>query len=52
VVEKGSITVDGISLTVAAHDDEEFAVAIIPETYDVTTLSGKSIGDPSIWKST
>ena len=46
VVEKGSISVDGISLTVAALDDEQFAVAIIPETYDVTTLSEKSAGDP------
>ena len=46
VVEKGSITVDGISLTVAAHDDADFAVAIIPETYEITTLSEKSIGDP------
>ena len=46
VVEKGSIAVDGISLTVAALDDEEFAVAIIPETYDVTILSEKSPGDP------
>jgi riboflavin synthase len=46
VVEKGSITVDGISLTVAARDEEEFAVAIIPETYRVTTLSEKSVGDP------
>ena len=46
VVEKGSISVDGISLTVAALDGEQFAVAIIPETYDVTTLSEKSVGDP------
>jgi riboflavin synthase len=46
VVEKGSITVDGISLTVASHDDDEFAVAIIPETYEITTLSEKSVGDP------
>jgi len=46
VVEKGSISVDGISLTVAALDGEQFAVAIIPETYDVTTLSEKSAGDP------
>ncbi|MXR50894.1 riboflavin synthase [Halovenus sp. WSH3] len=46
VVDKGSITVDGISLTVAAQDGEEFAVAIIPETYDITTLSEKSVGDP------
>lgn len=46
VVEKGSITVDGISLTVASHDAEQFAVAIIPETYEITTLSDKSVGDP------
>jgi riboflavin synthase len=46
VVDKGSITVDGISLTVAAQDGEEFAVAIIPETYEITTLSEKSVGDP------
>jgi riboflavin synthase len=46
VVEKGSIAVDGISLTVAALDEETFSVAIVPETYDVTTLSGKSPGDP------
>lgn len=46
VVEKGSITVDGISLTVAERDAEEFAVAIIPETYAVTTLSEKAVGDP------
>jgi riboflavin synthase len=46
VVDKGSITVDGISLTVAAEDGEEFAVAIIPETYNITTLSEKSVGDP------
>ena len=46
IVEKGSIAVDGISLTVAALDDETFEVAIIPETYNVTTLSSKSVGDP------
>jgi riboflavin synthase len=46
VVEKGSITVDGISLTVAALRDGEFTVAVIPATYDVTTLHAKSVGDP------
>jgi riboflavin synthase len=46
VVEKGSITVDGISLTVAERDPDSFAVAIIPTTYEVTTLSEKSPGDP------
>jgi riboflavin synthase len=38
-VEKGSITVDGVSLTVAAIDDEGVEVALIPHTLDVTTLS-------------
>jgi riboflavin synthase len=46
VVRKGSITVDGISLTVADLDDDEFAVAIIPATYDSTNLSERSVGDP------
>jgi riboflavin synthase len=46
VVEKGSITVDGISLTVAERDESAFAVAIIPTTYDLTTLSEKAVGDP------
>jgi len=45
LVEKGSITVDGISLTVAARHDDRFDVAIIPTTYDETTLSEKSVGD-------
>ena len=46
LVQKGSITVDGISLTVADRRSEEFDVAIIPTTYDETTLSEKSVGDP------
>ncbi|WP_135305321.1 riboflavin synthase [Haloarcula amylovorans] len=46
LVEKGSITVDGISLTVAARDDDRFDVAIVPTTYEETTLSAKSVGDP------
>jgi len=46
IVEKGSVALDGISLTVADAGDDEFGVAIIPETYAVTTLSGKSVGDP------
>ena len=46
VVEKGSIAVDGISLTVANLRDDEFTVAIIPATYDLTNLSEKSPGDP------
>ncbi|MCU4802488.1 riboflavin synthase [Halobacteria archaeon HArc-gm2] len=46
LVEKGSITVDGISLTVADRDESTFSVAIIPATYDLTTLSAKAPGDP------
>lgn len=46
IVPKGSITVDGISLTVADLAEDRFTVAIIPETYDVTTLSEKADGDP------
>jgi riboflavin synthase len=38
-VEKGSITVDGVSLTVAAVDETGFEVALIPHTLEVTTLS-------------
>ncbi len=46
VVEKGSIAVDGVSLTVATLSDDEFAVAVIPATYELTTLSEKAVGDP------
>jgi len=46
VVEKGSIAVDGISLTVASLGEGSFEVAIIPETYELTTLSEKELGDP------
>jgi len=45
VVEKGSIALDGISLTVAEVDAETFTVAIVPTTYEETTLSGKEAGD-------
>ena len=50
VVEKGSITIDGISLTVAAVDDAASAVevAVIPHTLAVTTLGTKVPGDPVI----
>lgn len=46
VVEKGSIAVDGISLTVAAVTDDGFEVATIPETLERTTLDEKAVGDP------
>lgn len=45
VVEKGSITVDGVSLTVASVDDTTFAVSLIPTTLALTTLGHKSVGD-------
>jgi riboflavin synthase len=45
VVEKGSITVDGISLTVTEISDDAFAVSLIPTTLEVTTLGRKGIGD-------
>jgi riboflavin synthase len=38
VVEKGSVTVDGVSLTVTAVRDGSFEVALVPHTLDVTTL--------------
>jgi riboflavin synthase len=46
VVEKGSITIDGISLTVVAVLDDGFTVAVIPHTIEVTTLGHKGPGDP------
>ena len=45
VVEKGSVTVDGISLTVVDALDDGFTCAIIPHTADVTTLGTKGVGD-------
>ena len=44
-IEKGSIAVDGVSLTVAAFDDEGFEVALIPHTLAVTTLGRLEPGD-------
>ena len=46
VVEKGSIAVDGVSLTVAALDDGGFAVALIPHTLAETTLGDFAPGRP------
>jgi riboflavin synthase len=45
VVEKGSITVDGVSLTVVDALDDGFTVALIPHTADVTTLGRRQPGD-------
>jgi len=46
LVFKGSIAVEGISLTIAALTDEFFEVAIIPKTWEVTNLSQLRPGDP------
>jgi riboflavin synthase len=45
IVEKGSVTVDGVSLTVVAALDDGFTVAVIPHTAEVTTLGRKGPGD-------
>jgi riboflavin synthase len=45
-VEKGSVAIDGTSLTIAALDDTGFAVALIPHTLAVTTLGSLAPGDP------
>jgi riboflavin synthase len=44
IVEKGSITVDGVSLTVVAVDDDSFTVSLIPTTLELTTLGHKGVG--------
>ena len=45
IVVKGSITVDGVSLTVVDVTDEGFTVAVIPHTMEVTTLGRRAAGD-------
>jgi riboflavin synthase len=45
VVEKGSIAVDGVSLTVVAVTDEWFTVSLIPTTLELTTLGRKGVGE-------
>jgi len=45
LVDKGSITVDGVSLTVVEAGDESFAVSLIPETLARTTLGHRQVGD-------
>lgn len=46
VVEKGSITVDGVSLTVVDVDERSFTISLIPTTLALTTLGVKQVGDP------
>lgn len=45
LVDKGSITVDGVSLTVVEAGDESFTVSLIPETLARTTLGHRAVGD-------
>ena len=46
VVEKGSIAIDGVSLTVAGLREDEVAIALIPHTLSATTLGDRREGDP------
>ncbi|MEV1203746.1 riboflavin synthase [Microbispora rosea] len=46
VVEKGSIAVDGVSLTVTAVTEDTFSVSLIPTTLELTTLGRKQPGEP------
>jgi len=46
LVEKGSVTVDGISLTVVEAAADSFTVALIPTTLARTTLGSTAVGDP------
>jgi riboflavin synthase len=46
VVHKGSITVDGVSLTVSAVGEDWFEVSLIPTTLALTTLGARAVGDP------
>jgi riboflavin synthase len=45
IVEKGSVAIDGVSLTVTAVEGDVFEVALIPHTLAVTTLGSKDVGD-------
>ncbi len=46
IAPKGSVTIDGVSLTVNEVDDRGFMVGIIPHTLSVTTLGSLTVGDP------
>jgi riboflavin synthase len=46
LVEKGSVSIDGVSLTVVGVEPAGFDVALIPHTLAVTTLGRRSLGDP------
>ena len=46
IAEKGSVCLDGVSLTVNSVEDDAFSVLLIPHTLQVTTWGEKSVGDP------
>lgn len=45
VAEKGSVALDGVSLTVASVNDDDFTVCLIPTTLELTTFGERSVGD-------
>ena len=45
MASKGSVAIEGVSLTLVEVEDERFSVALIPHTLDVTTLGGRQVGD-------
>jgi len=45
IIEKGSVALDGISLTVAAVDEQSFSVSVIPHTFESTNFKSKNVGD-------
>ena len=45
IIPKGSVAIDGISLTIAAASNNEFSVAIIPTTLSMTSLADRKVGD-------
>ena len=46
IADKGSVSIDGISLTVCAPSEDTFSIALIPHTLEVTTLGSRKAGDP------
>jgi riboflavin synthase len=46
LIRKGSVAVDGVSLTVNRYDETSFSVSVIPHTLEWTTLGMKNLGDP------
>lgn len=46
LIHKGSVAVEGISLTIAALDESSFDIAVIPKTWEMTNLSSLNAGDP------